>query len=170
MRKCQICKKEIKDNKRIKWGQGGKGEIHLDCYTTDKQIDNDTVKRPTDYSGERSPYWDWVRVNSFRDDSGDYIEFPEANPDVLSDDSSYWNVNEEENIENRQEFLKQFATLFNRLTRRQREVMFAIEKHKTEERAAKALNIKQQVVSKTLQIVRKKLLQMGVFSQNQSNK
>jgi DNA-directed RNA polymerase specialized sigma24 family protein len=118
---------------------------------------------------EKSHYWDWVRSHSFRDDSGAYVEFPEANPDVLSDDSLYWNLDEEENVSDRKAFLQRFASKFNKLTKRQRAVMFALDACKTQEKAAKALGVSQQVIQKTLKIVQKKLLQMGVFEPPREN-
>lgn len=164
MKKCKLCNKEILDNQVIKWK---KGVIHLNCYTPDKQVDYDVSDRSTDYSGERSPYWDWTQQHRPKEEDGKYQELPSANPDVLSDESPYWNTDEEENLENRKRLLAQFAASFNRLTRRQREVMFALDKYTTQEKAAEFLGIRQEVVSKTLKIVRKKLLQMGIFSQSQ---
>lgn len=162
MKKCQLCKKELKDKRKLKWGQG---EIHIGCYTPDKQKDYDIWESKLEYDGERSPYWDWVQRHSQKNEDGLYEELPQANPDVLSSDPEYWNVDEEENEENRKVFIEKFSTLFNRLTRQQRKVMFAIDQYKTEAKAAKALGISQPVVSKTLKIVRKKLLQQGIFSQ-----
>lgn len=164
MKKCQICKKEIVDNRCLSWGRG---EIHLNCYTPDKQKDYDTKETNVSYSGEKSPYWDWVDRYAPRSNDGERVELPNANPDVLSDDSSFWNLDEEENAENRKAFLQKFAKLFNRLTRRQREIMFALELHKTQKKAAEVLGISQKVVSTTLKTVQKKLLQMGIFRENE---
>jgi RNA polymerase sigma factor (sigma-70 family) len=166
-KKCQICNEEIFDRRKLKWGQGGKGEIHLDCYTPDKQKDYDVTQYKTDSKGESSPYWAWAERTGKRNSEGEYEELPEANPDVLSDDSSYWNTDDEENQENRKKLLQKFATSFNKLTKRQREVAFALEKYKTEEKVAKALKVSQQAVSKTLLAIRKKLKSVVVFTQNQ---
>ena len=38
------------------------------------------------YSGERSPYWDWIGSHQRPDEEGQVREDPFANPDVLSED------------------------------------------------------------------------------------
>lgn len=37
------------------------------------------------FFGEKSPYWDWIRSRGYTDRSGEPYEFPDANPDVLTD-------------------------------------------------------------------------------------
>lgn len=112
---------------------------------------------------EKSPYWNWVRRNMKADDVGHYKELPEANPDVLSDDSSYWNLDEEEHAANRKKMLEKFAVLFETLTEKQKEVILALDQFGTQKEAAKNLGIKQSDVSKILKKVQEKLLQLGIF-------
>lgn len=105
---------------------------------------------------EKSPYWNWVRKYSFRDDASNYLEYAQANPDVLSSESPDWG-NEEESRQFRQELLKRFAQEFNKLTKRQKEVVNALDKYKTQELAATKLDVTKQYISLVMQAVRKKL-------------
>lgn len=42
------------------------------------------------YSGERSPYWDFLRKKRFKSENGEITEHVLANPDVLADDENLY--------------------------------------------------------------------------------
>ncbi len=41
------------------------------------------------YTGESSPYWDWVAAGSERKNEGEFVEGPQADPDVLAYNENY---------------------------------------------------------------------------------
>lgn len=129
-KKCQLCKKELKSSQKLKWGRG---EIHVTCYTEEKQQDYDTVTNKAIYSGERSPYWDWTALHSFRDDSGELIEFPEANPDVLAVDWDY---------DKRRDFYDEMIDrVVEKLSPRERQVFNGLKNGLTEDKIAAQLKL-----------------------------
>lgn len=149
MKKCQICKKEIVDNRRIEFGRG---EIHLDCYTPDKQVNYDVKHTRTEYSGERSPYWDWIEQHVPNNQEGEYEEPLEANADV----TGY-----EENTEKRREHRRLITQGFASLSKRERQVFRGLMEGLTEEEIARELDVSQQMISKCRKKIRKKFEEQG---------
>jgi len=99
---------------------------------------------------------DFGSVPEFRSGMSD-VYFTLEYPEMLSDEHRIWesadNDEEWEKDQKRIEFIRAFECL----TSRQKEIVFAMQKYKTQEEAAKILGVSQAVISQTLKIIRKKL-------------
>jgi len=101
------------------------------------------------------------------DEFGDGLTFTqraESNPDVLSDEQTFWPQRDEEAQAEREDALRTFKVALAGLTTRQRQVLEAVRVHKTQTRAAFALGISQPVVKKTLNSIKMKLAKKGIES------
>ena len=114
------------------------------------------------YSGERSPYWDWIHAKSFKKDvTGEYPEPQTANPDGIAVEY----VGRGEDIrDNRVRIVQSFVRAFNNLTGRQKRVVNAVEKYKTHTKAAKILGISRQALSKEMVKIKINMSKLVAFN------
>ena len=106
------------------------------------------------YSGEQSPYWDWVAVSAPTvHDSGEFIEMAEANPDWLSEENTMFKSCSESDKE-------KFNTLMvntDKLSKKEKEVIQLLWEGKTPKEVATILNLSGGAMRTYLQRARKKM-------------
>lgn len=82
-------------------------------------------------------------------------------PDVLSDEHTLWPKSDDENSYERDLKVKEILNRCESLTNKQKQVIIAIDKYKTQEKAAIELGLSQPVIAKTLKAIKKKLSVVG---------
>ena len=112
------------------------------------------VNTSTTYSGERSPYWDWV--NTHRESSVTETDHePErANPDYVTtttDDYSTRRISQGD-------FLTE---LFNRLSKQETKVLALMQQNADQITIGNTLKISQSRVSQILKSIRRKAIKLG---------
>lgn len=102
------------------------------------------------YSGESSPYWEWMNKHTRSYDDGDISEFPEANPDVLAE--------KENNVDtSRHKLIDKFVRLLvNNLSDKERLVTLLLQKEMTEREIAIQLRVSNSTVQEYKTRIRNK--------------
>lgn len=111
------------------------------------QKDYDVKNMGDDYSGERSPYWDWAEAHSTHSDEGEIQEMPHANPDYLMGEV----VQETPNIR------EAFITLYPMLTDKEKKVFGYLKIEKTDGEIAEKIGTSQRAINKIRNNIAKKL-------------
>lgn len=109
------------------------------------QKDWDVIKTDDNYSGEASPYWQWMEANSQNGDGGEIQELPEANPD-------YIRVTESTDLR------ETFIEVYSILTDREKQVFGYLKVYKTDSEIAEKLGISTRAVNKIRNNIAKKVL------------
>lgn len=79
------------------------------------------------------------------------------NPDVLSDEHLIWNPRDEESDFLKRQRIVRFKSVFQKLTKRQREIVLAVESFGTHQEAAKSLNVSRSLVTQTIRKINNKI-------------
>lgn len=80
------------------------------------------------------------------------------NPDVLSDEHLIWNPRDDESDFRKRQRINKFKVVYQKLTKRQREIIHAVDKFGTHEEAAKALNVSRSLITNTISKISKKIV------------
>lgn len=99
----------------------------------------DEIETSQSYSGERSPYWDFLQNQSRQNAKGGLLEDREGNLDVLPESASPWNFEMTDEAELRLSVIRDVET---GLTSVQRRVLdLSIQENMTTEKVAAQLNM-----------------------------
>lgn len=158
---CNVCNTEIVD--KDKSVRSGRFRWHLLCYA-DKQVDNDAVNGGP--YNTASPYWGYMNdtppelmAAKQRLHYVDHTpEFPDANPDVLSEEANLWRSDDD----TRGKLLEPLQRAFNTFSEQERKILLMVyHEGLNQEQMAKRLKVSQPRVNQIIMGIRKRMEEIG---------
>jgi DNA-binding CsgD family transcriptional regulator len=108
------------------------------------------------YCGEASPYWEWYNRNIKPNSEDEKQEYPQANPDVLPDNTDY--------EERRSDLQDLIENTVETLSPRELQVFCGLKNGFTEDQIAKQINVSRSMVEKCRRNIKNKFTKQGIKS------